>query len=332
MSAEPVAAALEAPAGVVRAGGPPRALRVLAPAVYLLALGTTIATIGLPLARDQLFMWMALGVAACSVSAWRSWGALVVEWLPFLALLVLYDKLRGAVAVGAAQAHVIPQIDVDRWLGGGTLPTEWLQRHLWHGAGLRWWDVAVWAVYMTHFFAVWITAAVLWHRSRARFRRFAVLIVTLTLSAFLIYWLYPAQPPWLAADLGRISPLTRIVPQVWGELGVRTVQSVYEDNSLVNEVAAVPSLHAAYPMMLLLFFWPAGLRVRLGLGLYTLAMAFALVYAGEHFVADILAGWLLAGLVFVVVGAARVPAGRAWRALTSRRSSAAPTPAGGSSP
>ena len=76
----------------------------------------------------------------------------------------------------------------------------------------------------------------------------------------------------------------------------------------MNTVAAVPSLHAAYPGMLLLFFWSAGWRVRAGLAVYTLAMAYALVYGGEHFVADILAGWALAGRDLCPAGA-RAPAG-----------------------
>jgi hypothetical protein len=53
--------------------------------------------------------------------------------------------------------------------------------------------------------------------------------------------------------------------------------------------------------MLLLFFWGVGPKTRLLLGFYTLAMAFALVYGGEHFVADIVAGWAMAGAAFAVV-------------------------------
>ena len=80
-----------------------------------------------------------------------------------------------------------------------------------------------------------------------------------------------------------------------------TAQSVYENGGLVNTVAAMPSLHAAYPFMLLLFFWSAGRRVRAALAVYTLAMAYALVYGGEHFVADILAGWALAGVAYALL-------------------------------
>src|SRR3954462_11170433 len=279
------------------------AARLVAPTIYLIALGATIAAWGMPVARDQLFAWLALGMAAFSVGAWRSWGAMVLEWLPFFGLLVIYDYLRGAVAVAPEKAHVGAQLAVDKAIGAGEVPTVWLQHHLWSAGHPRWYDVAVFGVYMTHFFVVWIVAAVLWRVSRPRFRRYAVLTITLTLAAFLTYWLYPAQPPWLD-DAG----VDRIVPAVWEHLGLRSMQSVYEDDRLVNTVAAMPSLHAAYPFMLLLFFWSsAGRVVRTVLSPYPLVMAFALVYGGEHFVADILAGWGMAGAAYALTRYARAP-------------------------
>ena len=278
-----------------------RVLVIGAPVVYVIALALTIAEWGLPLARDQLFFWLGLGMAAFSVAAWRSWGKMVLEWLPFFGLLLAYDFLRGAVAVTPEQAHVTAQLDLDKFLGGGVVPTVWLQQHLWDPAHPHWYDYGVWAVYMTHFFAVWIVAAVLWRVARHRFRRYAVLTILLTLGAFVTYWAYPAQPPWITGQGLRMQSVDRVVPEVWGHLGVGTVQSVYENGSLVNTVAAMPSLHAAYPFMLLLFFWPAGLLVRVVLALYTLAMGFTLVYGGEHFITDILAGWLMAGALYALV-------------------------------
>jgi hypothetical protein len=271
-----------------------RAAVLAAPVVYVVALGATIAAWGVPLARDQLFLWLGLGMAAFSVAAWRTWGGMVLDWVPLFALLVLYDFLRGAVAVTPEDAHVKLQVAVDKVLGAGQIPTVWLQHHLWTTGHLHWYDVGTWAVYMTHFFAVWMVAAVLWRLDRRRFRRYAALTVSLTLAAFLTYWLYPAQPPWL-----HDAEIERIVPAVWDHIGIPAMQSVYEDNRLVNTVAAMPSLHAAYPFMLLLFFWgSARPAARIALALYTFAMAFALVYGGEHFVADILAGWAMAGAAY----------------------------------
>jgi membrane-associated phospholipid phosphatase len=279
-----------------------RLLVVGAPLAYLVALTIVTLSWGLPLARDQLFFWLVLGMAAFSVPAWRSWGGLLLEWLPFFALLVAYDRLRGAVAIDQpAQAHVDAQLAFDKFLGAGEVPTVWLQRHLWHPGHLHWYDYGAWAVYMTHFFAVWVTAAVIWRVARERFRRFAATAVTLSLCAFATYWLFPAQPPWMTGETIKMASVDRVVPEVWGQLGVGTAQSLYENRDFVNPVAAMPSLHAAFPLMLLLFFWSAGLWARLLLGFYTLAMAFTLVYGGEHFVADIVAGWLMAIAVHLVV-------------------------------
>lgn len=302
-----------------------RALVIGAPLVYVAALATVIFSWGLPLARDQLFFWMLLGLAAFSVGSWRSWGIMLLAWLPWLGLLVIYDELRASVSVAAIDAHVAPQIVVDKVIGVGAVPTVWLQEHLWRAGHFRWYDYGVWAVYMTHFFAVWLVAVALWCIDRRRFARYAGVTIVLTLSVFLVYWLYPAQPPWLASDAARIGPVTRIVPLIWDHLGVTSITSVYDNGGLVNTVAAMPSLHAAYPMMLLLFFWGAGPRVRAGLALYVLAMAYALVYSGEHFVSDILAGWAMAGAAYGIVAlapaasrrvGAREALARRWRSGT----------------
>jgi membrane-associated phospholipid phosphatase len=238
------------------------------------------------------------------VPAWRSWGGLALEWLPFFGLLVAYDRLRGAVAIDQpGHAHVDAQLAFDKFVGAGAVPTVWLQQHLWHAGHPRWYDYGVWAVYMTHFFAVWVTAAVIWRVARERFRRYAATAVLLSLSAFATYWAFPAQPPWMTGESIKMASVDRIVPEVWGQLGVGTAQSLYENSDFVNPVAAMPSLHAAFPLMLLLFFWSAGRWVRLVLGLYTLAMAFALVYGGEHFVMDVVAGWAMALAVHFVVTA-----------------------------
>jgi hypothetical protein len=306
--------------GLTRMSG--RRASLLAPVAYAVALVAWVAVNGLPLEHTVLFFWIVVGLAVASIRAWRSWGRMLMEWLPLLALLVLYDYLRGAVSVPSQQAHVAAQIDFGHWLGGGRLPTVWLQDHLYDPGRIHWYDVGIWCVYLSHFFVVWIVAAILWKVAYDRFRAYAAAVVTLTLMAFLTYWLYPAQPPWMAGELGEIDTVYKIVPTVWQHLGVRTAADLFETgNGLVNLVAAMPSLHGAYPALLFLFFLRDGWKLRIPLGLYTLAMGFTLVYGGEHFVLDILVGWLFAAIALGVSRAA-VPAGRRLLALLRRRSQA----------
>jgi membrane-associated phospholipid phosphatase len=51
---------------------------------------------------------------------------------------------------------------------------------------------------------------------------------------------------------------------------------------------------------MMLFFWRSAGRWRWLLPIYPLAMAFSLVYTGEHYVVDILLGWLYAVVVYFV--------------------------------
>ena len=88
---------------------------------------------------------------------------------------------------------------------------------------------------------------------------------------------------------------------MWTHVGLRSgAHTLSATSDLANPVAAMPSLHAAYPMLLLLFFWRRAGRWRWLLALYPLAMGFTLVYAAEHYVVDILFGWLYAVAVYLV--------------------------------
>ena len=66
-----------------------------------------------------------------------------------------------------------PQLDAEELLFVGTVPTVWLQEHLWHGSfDLRWYDYAAWLVYVSYFLATYLVAGVLWFFAREPFRRY----------------------------------------------------------------------------------------------------------------------------------------------------------------
>ena len=69
-----------------------------------------------------------------------------------------------------------------------------------------------------------------------------------------------------------------------------------------NNVAAMPSLHAAYALLVVLFLWRLSpWWVRPLLALYPPAMAFSLVYGGEHYIVDCVAGWAYAAFAYFSV-------------------------------
>jgi hypothetical protein len=287
----------------------PRILRAGALLAYAGFAATVVVTVGgLPDSLDTLVGVLLAGMLAASIGSVarlrRFVVGLAVDWAPLLLILWAYDLARGLGARGWMPVHVDAQISLDRLAGLGSVPTVWLQHHLWHGsAHVAWYDYATLAVYTSYFVATPVVLAVLWWFRPAGFRRFAVTLVALALVSCLTFILYPAAPPWLAAQDHRIPPVTQIIGLVNLHVPLIRLDPLWERGSAyANVAAAMPSLHAGQTLLISLFFF-VRLRSRLRwlLWLYPLAMAFALVYSGEHYVVDIVAGWIACVVVYVAV-------------------------------
>jgi PAP2 superfamily len=226
------------------------------------------------------------------------------DWAPYLALPVAYAALARIGAHAATRAHVQPQLGFDRAVFGGTVPTVALQEALWDPDDPRWWDLAAWLVYLSHFVVTVAIAFALWFGDLDRFRRWRRLVLATSFAGFATYLAYPALPPWLASIRGDMPRTDRLVRAIWDHLGAHKMAAVFGQNSKVAfEVGALPSLHAAAPFGAMLFFWArAGWPVRLALAAYTLAMAVTLVYSADHFVFDILAGWGYSAVAYALLG------------------------------
>lgn len=283
------------------------AVRIGAPVAWGMATIVLVAGFGVPTSRELVLTWVLAGMIAFSATNLRHrLPRLLVDWAPFIALLLVYDVLRGIADGLIFPAHEFPQIRLETALFGTPAPTVWLQAHLWHGPhDLRWWDYFSWFIYLTHFVVTLVAAAALWTFAHERFRRYAWMVCTLTIAGFATYVLYPAVPPWMAAQQGNLGESNRIIPIVWNQVPIAHFDALFEHGvRYANNVAAMPSLHAAYAMLFTLFFWSVvPWWVRPLLAAYPCAMAFALVYTGEHFVVDCLAGWAYAAVAFMLVNA-----------------------------
>ncbi|GAA4591754.1 phosphatase PAP2 family protein [Actinoplanes octamycinicus] len=256
------------------------------------------------------WLWLAT-IAWRNDQPWRTHLRFLRDWLPIALLLVVYNVSRSW-ADDFFAPHVTPLIDADKamfgWLTGGQVPTTWLQQHLYHPGETPWWLAVVTLVYVSHFLTVPTIAVILWVRARAPWARFMRRWFTLCVFGLATYFLYPAAPPWWAHEHGQLTePVARISTNGWDVLGLHgagnTLNALQVEQS--NPVAAMPSLHTAWAMMAVAFFLPAVRRRWWPLLLaYPLAMTFTLVYTGEHYMIDVLVGWLYVALVFLLVGRA----------------------------
>jgi membrane-associated phospholipid phosphatase len=278
---------------------PWRRRRLVLFAVYVVAFAVVTALWGFPASRDRLLIWVLAALVITVIGRPHAIARLFFDFLPVILFLFLYDLLRGAADGLVGHVFSRPQLRVDEWLFGGTAPTVTLQREFWTPGHPEVWDYAAFLVYLSYFVVPITIAAVLWRYAHSLFSRFVSLWIGLSFAALVTYALYPATPPWLASHHGFLPHVARINAYMTRHLGVN-LSRVMGSQQFVNKVAAVPSLHAATALLISLFFWSRTRRWRWLLVLYPLAMGLSLVYLGEHYVSDVLLGWLYAVLVFAI--------------------------------
>lgn len=222
------------------------------------------------------------------------------DWTPLLLLVLAYMALPGLAPGLEQRVHIGLPITIDRWLGRGVLPTIRLQDAFWDGAHTHWYDYAAATLYLLHFLVPLLLAFLFWQRRRRLYWRFVRTYLVLMYTGFLIYLIYPAAPPWWASDAGRVPAVQPVLSLVhWHGIGnpVGLLTGTFQP----DEVAAMPSMHAAFALLVALVIWR--LRPRWGWTtlIYPLAMGTAVIYTGDHYLIDVLVGWVLAVTVFLLV-------------------------------
>jgi PAP2 superfamily len=277
-----VAAGILAPLVRRRISAPPLLAQTVA---YAAPLGLCVA---LPRTRGR-------DVATCALQMW--------------AYLAAYKTPHDDSAAQTGRVHISYPIVADRLIGLGELPSLRLQRLLardgpegpdWRGLD----RVLVWA-HWSWFMVPHGTLLFLLARHPERFPRAAVMTYAVFNLGAGVYWVAPTAPPWYAAGASEKTgehlgaegrPAAEAYPEVrrmmveygqhfWRD-GWGSLYSVFGGNPL----AAMPSLHFATSLMAALLLAEAGPLAGAAGAVYTGTLGFALVYLGEHYVVDLLAG------------------------------------------
>jgi membrane-associated phospholipid phosphatase len=270
-------------------------VRFCAMGLYVIALAAYTVAYGIPVQRELVIAWTCGALAVASIGRPpREILQLVVDWLPIVAILMVYDLTRGAADSVGIGVNTMPMIDFDRLVFFGETPTEWLQDRLYEPGVVAWWDVAFTVVYTSYFIVPFAVAGVLWARDRLAFLQFTKRLVSLALAGLATYIAFPAAPPWMAGEQGIID-VHRTTGKGWEVLDVEMAAMFERGQGAVNLVAAVPSLHSAFVALVAMYLWA---RVRPAwrplLVAYPLAMGFTLIATGEHYFFDVILGWLYA--------------------------------------
>lgn len=279
-----------------------RALRVSAWA--LVAAGVAAPAVRrrarLPKAAVAAAAWTA-PVALCVAVPRTRARDVVVCMLQMWAYVAMYEMPADDAEALERRVHVDYPVTMDRAIGLGELPGVRLQRRFARPPRFRTAEKAlVWAHWI--WFTVPHTALlyVMLRRPEQSVRAALFTYATFDIGV-LGYWIIPTAPPWYAAERGRLGrdadgreiQMRRMMLD-YGEQFWKDRWTTLYDGLAGNPLAAMPSLHFATSVMAAHVLRDAG-RAEGALGFaYAGTLGFALVYLGEHYVADLLAGLALA--------------------------------------
>ncbi|MGQ9677018.1 MAG: phosphatase PAP2 family protein [Chloroflexota bacterium] len=220
-----------------------------------------------------------------------AWITLVVGLMGFLELRALADDV-------GMPLHTEDIRRLEELVFFGAFPSLELQRLFFVPGQLSLIDRASAIVYWSYFFAPYFAVLWVWLVRPGQIHELAHLLVLTFAAGLAIYALMPGTPPWLASAQEGAPQIYRIMSMVGSSLDAATYEQVYRSIGDPNPVACLPSVHFAITFMLLLYGFSWG-RAWVASGTaYSLAMLWALVYLGEHYVVDCVFGAVVAWAVW----------------------------------
>ena len=246
--------------------------------------------------------WVVLALLVIAIALGRGL-TFIVDWGPFLLLFFAYEAMRGFAAKTGFAPHDLGGLESG--LFGGTLPMLALQHAFYDPQQIRPQDLLGMFFYFMHFPLPILVGFLFWLRSREHYHRFIAALLLMAFLSFVTYLFWPSAPPWYQFAPDRVPP-DQVVHKILNE----TVTKLWGPNYFVsplythlnpNQFAAFPSLHAAFPALATVYAWNRYRALAIGLVLWTIAVLLSIVYLGEHYVVDALAGFLYVAVATVVV-------------------------------
>ncbi len=243
---------------------------------------------------------------------------LLKRFVPFVLLLLTYESFRGLADKLNTHVNYMFMVEADKLLFFDRLPTALLQQVLWRGH-VQWYDFVFYGAYTLHFVLPFALAVLYWKLRDKEYWRLVTAYLLVSYAGFLTFLLFPAAPPWMAQEKGLIEPITRVSSAVWVAFGIHDFPTVYNKIS-PNPVAAMPSLHAAYSMLFVLFT----LRLfkskwKYLAWIYPLLIWIGTIYQGEHYAVDAIVGIIYALLAYWGAPYILRPVQKLWLKVWSRR-------------
>lgn len=245
---------------------------------------------------EQLFLVILCNVLFFASVATRNF---VTAFSVFVVYWIIFDYMKAFPNFKYHAVHIESIYNAEKNIfgittaGGRVTPNEYWQIHQ-HS----WLDVMAGMFYLCWIPVPLLFGVYLYFKNLRQFYYFAFTFLLVNLLGFVVYYSYPAAPPWYVSKYGfvfneRTPGNTAGLARFDALVHAGIFQSLYTKGS--NVFAAMPSLHSSYPVIV--FYYAVKNRLgymNLVFGTVMCGIWFAAVYTNHHYVLDVLAGIICA--------------------------------------
>ena len=222
-----------------------------------------------------------------------------MSFIFFLLFWVIYDSMRVYPNFLLNDVHILEPYNIEKALFGFTYEGATIIPNEYYVANTNlFFDLLMGIFYLT-----WVPLPIaygfyLFFKDREMLLKFSFTFLLTNILGFIVYYSYPAAPPWYYLNHGLVENFN--IPGNAANLirfdtmiGNPLFENMYNKNA--NVFAAIPSLHAAYPIILFYFglkkkyFWLSILFFIDIIGIW-----FAAVYSLHHYIIDLILGGMCA--------------------------------------
>lgn len=223
----------------------------------------------------------------------------IVGFSVFIIYWIIYDYMKAFPNYNYSTVHIADLYNWEKHLFGIRINNTTLSpNEYWRYNGNAVLDIVCGIFYLCWIPVPMAFAVHLFFSRRKQFLLFLLTFVFVNFIGFVIYYTYPAAPPWyvqyhgfnlIAHTPGNTAGLAKFDRY----FNIHLFSSIYAKGS--NVFAAMPSLHSSYPLIVLYY----GIKSRLGAVnllfiIVMLGIWFAAVYLNHHYILDVLAGIICA--------------------------------------
>lgn len=241
---------------------------------------------------DQLVLVALFNLAFFGSSITRKF---ITGFSIFIVYWIIYDYMKAFPNYNYATVHIADLYNLEKHIFGIRINGHVLTpNEYWRYNGSTPLDLMCGFFYLCWVPVPMAFAVYLFFKKRRQFLLFLLTFVLVNFIGFIIYYTFPAAPPWyvqfhgfnfIAHTPGNTAGLAKFDQY----FHIQLFKGIYAKGS--NVFAAMPSLHSSYPLIVLYY----GLKNKLGainvfFGIVMVGIWFAAVYLSHHYVLDVLAG------------------------------------------